>query len=369
MSFRLEMLQVARLAPDLLGEASGLVEAFLRRQVTVDGAFGDREGRSDLYYTVFGMEGLLALRQEPEWDKLSVWLRGFGGGEGLDFVHLCCLARCWNAVPAAVGKLSPEDRTGILDRLERGGWVARDRDLADRRAVTVRALRGRGADGHLVKIQGNNLTITNPANTPPTPFVFSAHPSEACRFIGSNGLDEFTVTPAGVVVGRSANSNTLPTTYHTFIGFPVQTGITTADLGGTWNAMNWKISSTNPAPTYGGEAGNFTVDGTTGVFTSASCRNTPVVPITSTCTTVATTGPTLRKRSDGGFDIVPNDPFQTIDADGVGALMKLAVTGGRKARPNLKIGICGEHAKKAVLRQACKESGAVARAPPQREEL
>ncbi|MHB1035315.1 MAG: pyruvate, phosphate dikinase [Pirellulales bacterium] len=42
-------------------------------------------------------------------------------------------------------------------------------------------------------------------------------------------------------------------------------------------------------------------------------------------------------------DIVPNDPFQTIDQDGVGGLMKLGVAGGRKARPNLKLGICGEH--------------------------
>ena len=42
-------------------------------------------------------------------------------------------------------------------------------------------------------------------------------------------------------------------------------------------------------------------------------------------------------------DIVPNDPFQTIDRDGVGALMKLAVAGGRKARPDIKLGICGEH--------------------------
>jgi hypothetical protein len=133
MSFRLEMLQVARLAPDLLGEAAGLVEAFLRRQVTVDGAFGDREGRSDLYYTVFGMEGLLALRQEPEWDQLSVWLRGFGGGEGLDFVHLCCLARCWNAVPVAAGKLSPEDRTGILDRLD--GWRSGDGGFNQRKGA------------------------------------------------------------------------------------------------------------------------------------------------------------------------------------------------------------------------------------------
>jgi pyruvate,orthophosphate dikinase len=42
-------------------------------------------------------------------------------------------------------------------------------------------------------------------------------------------------------------------------------------------------------------------------------------------------------------DIVPNDPFQTIDRDGVGALMRMAVESGRKSRPNLKIGICGEH--------------------------
>jgi pyruvate,orthophosphate dikinase len=42
-------------------------------------------------------------------------------------------------------------------------------------------------------------------------------------------------------------------------------------------------------------------------------------------------------------DIIANDPFQTIDQAGVGELMKIAVAGGRKARPNLKIGICGEH--------------------------
>ncbi len=34
-------------------------------------------------------------------------------------------------------------------------------------------------------------------------------------------------------------------------------------------------------------------------------------------------------------DIIPNDPFQTIDRDGVGGLMKMAVAGGRKARPEI----------------------------------
>jgi DNA-binding MarR family transcriptional regulator len=40
----------------------------------------------------------------------------------------------------------PATLTGILDRLERGGWIARERDPADRRGVVVRAERGRGAE-------------------------------------------------------------------------------------------------------------------------------------------------------------------------------------------------------------------------------
>jgi pyruvate,orthophosphate dikinase len=41
--------------------------------------------------------------------------------------------------------------------------------------------------------------------------------------------------------------------------------------------------------------------------------------------------------------ILPEDPFQSIDQEGIGPLIAMGVERGRKARPDLKIGICGEH--------------------------
>ena len=116
MSLRLEMLQVARLAPKLLGESTPLVQGFLAAQCRPDGGFAGRSGASDLYYTVFGLDGLMALRTEPLGDRTAPYLRGFGHGEGLDLVHLCCLARCWAAVG---GPVEAELSRGILERLER----------------------------------------------------------------------------------------------------------------------------------------------------------------------------------------------------------------------------------------------------------
>eukprot|EP00284_Hemiselmis_tepida_P018593 CAMPEP_0174930390 /NCGR_PEP_ID=MMETSP1355-20121228/31135_1 /TAXON_ID=464990 /ORGANISM="Hemiselmis tepida, Strain CCMP443" /LENGTH=947 /DNA_ID=CAMNT_0016176681 /DNA_START=131 /DNA_END=2971 /DNA_ORIENTATION=- len=42
-------------------------------------------------------------------------------------------------------------------------------------------------------------------------------------------------------------------------------------------------------------------------------------------------------------DIIPKDPFQVLDRDGVGQLIEMAVKNGRAANPSLKCGICGEH--------------------------
>jgi pyruvate,orthophosphate dikinase len=41
--------------------------------------------------------------------------------------------------------------------------------------------------------------------------------------------------------------------------------------------------------------------------------------------------------------VLPNNPFATLDQNGVGELMKMAVTKGRARKPELECGICGEH--------------------------
>ena len=41
--------------------------------------------------------------------------------------------------------------------------------------------------------------------------------------------------------------------------------------------------------------------------------------------------------------ILPDDPFRVLDATGVGKLVRMAVEDGRRVRPGLKVGICGEH--------------------------
>ena len=51
--------------------------------------------------------------------------------------------------PSALARhpgLHPATMTGILDRLERGGWIERSRDPSDRRGVIVQAARARGAE-------------------------------------------------------------------------------------------------------------------------------------------------------------------------------------------------------------------------------
>ena len=55
--------------------------------------------------------------------------------------------------------------------------------------------------------------------------------------------------------------------------------------------------------------------------------------------------------------VFKDDPFQSIDQQGVGKLMLMAIESGRETRPNLKIGICGEHGGEAKSVKFCCRAG------------
>ncbi len=56
-------------------------------------------------------------------------------------------------------------------------------------------------------------------------------------------------------------------------------------------------------------------------------------------------------------EILDVDPFVSIDREGVGALMRIGVEAGRRARPGMKMGICGEHGGDAKSVEFCHEVG------------
>ncbi|HPN29527.1 MAG TPA: pyruvate, phosphate dikinase [bacterium] len=55
--------------------------------------------------------------------------------------------------------------------------------------------------------------------------------------------------------------------------------------------------------------------------------------------------------------ILPEDPFQSIDQNGVGELIKIGIQRGRSERPNLEVGICGEHGGEARSVEFCHTVG------------
>ncbi len=110
------MLRAASSATNQLLEAGERVVQFLREQFNQDGGARDRSGKSDLYYTVFALDGLLALGGNPPLQTLTAFLQSFDDGRRLDFVHCACLARCWSALPN--GDLDPDTSRRILARIE-----------------------------------------------------------------------------------------------------------------------------------------------------------------------------------------------------------------------------------------------------------
>lgn len=111
------MLQVARLAPKMLGESTPLVIDFVQSQRDADGGFWNRSGQCDLYYTTFGIAGLMALQQPLPVVPLANYLSSFEHGDSLQLVDLSCLARCWASLPLAQGEA--EFAARVMEHLKR----------------------------------------------------------------------------------------------------------------------------------------------------------------------------------------------------------------------------------------------------------
>jgi DNA-binding MarR family transcriptional regulator len=105
--------------------------------------------------------------------QLSLFNRQVGADLDLKEVDMDCLDLINRHGPLSPGSLArnaglhPATVTGTLDRLERGGWVARERRSSDRRAVVVRALRNRNTEMYRVLSRMN--TSMDEIRAPDTP--------------------------------------------------------------------------------------------------------------------------------------------------------------------------------------------------------
>lgn len=99
MTIRLDMLRAMQRAQTLLHESAHRVVAFLENRLHETGGFVGRTDAPDLYYTLFGVESLISLGAFSTDQTLRGYLERFGAGDGLDLVHLCCLARLWADLP------------------------------------------------------------------------------------------------------------------------------------------------------------------------------------------------------------------------------------------------------------------------------
>jgi len=113
-----------RCREQLTDEAAAEIAAFVMKQQNPDGGFRGRSTQSDLYYTQFALEALCALEQRLPVEGLRAFLVGFGRGDGLDFVHLACLLRCWGRMTEGAPAREVLDRVDEY-RTPDGGYHGR----------------------------------------------------------------------------------------------------------------------------------------------------------------------------------------------------------------------------------------------------
>jgi hypothetical protein len=95
MTIRLEMIEALARSKTVLEDSTSLVINFLRSNINPDGGFKGRGEQSDLYYTFFGLEALMALDGSFPREKISNYLKESMKMKNTDLVHLASLIRCY----------------------------------------------------------------------------------------------------------------------------------------------------------------------------------------------------------------------------------------------------------------------------------
>ena len=122
------MLKTARKAVDYLYSDAELVRGFVLTKLNSDGGFQNRAGQSDLYYTLFGLECAAILGCDLPKERIADYLKQFGDGEGLDFIHLCSLVGCWKHLGLGDKKKAEKVAFSLQEYRTKDGGYAADPD-------------------------------------------------------------------------------------------------------------------------------------------------------------------------------------------------------------------------------------------------
>jgi prenyltransferase beta subunit len=129
------MIQALARAPKLLNSSTDLVRKYVMEKLGEDGGFQGRDNKSDLYYTVFGMELLIALNCTVPADLIKKYLDTFDNGHSLDLVHLSSLTRSYrNLADISPYSMDSGFKEGVIRRLNAlrcsdGGFSTNQSDM------------------------------------------------------------------------------------------------------------------------------------------------------------------------------------------------------------------------------------------------
>ena len=108
-----EMLECAGNARPWLAHSAADIVAFVKGRLRESGRFANRANRGDLYYTIFGLDCLLALGQKVPFEaRVRSALSRAAKEDALDLLHLAGFARCWS-------RLSTPKKSDVPTRIAR----------------------------------------------------------------------------------------------------------------------------------------------------------------------------------------------------------------------------------------------------------